>query len=389
MKKMRMMFGFGALLVAGSLAISISSASAKGNQDKTKTEITSSANPSMYGQWVILTATVTPASTGGSTPTGTVTFKHGNKILATATLNNLGQAAFSTNIFSTTGSSTHPISADYSGDSNFKSSSSSAFKQEITPATLTVSGIKAKNKSYDATTNATLDASSATLVGVVAGDTVTLDASDAKGAFANKNAGKNKTVSLSGITISGADASQYTLALPSAAADILPATLTVTADNQSRPSGTANPTFTANYSGFVNGETLATSDVTGNPSLVTVATTDSAAGSYPIVAGAGTLASVNYNFVFVNGTLKVMASGKSPVQIFSIVSLQPQSDGGMKLALSGSAVQTYVIEASTNLVHWTAISTNLADANGQFTVVDPDAKNYPNRFYRGVAPAQQ
>src|SRR5439155_2461988 len=50
------------------------------------------------------------------------------------------------------------------------------------------------------------------------------------------------------------------------------AILTVTADNQSRLYGDANSTFTASYSGFKNGETLATSGVTGAPSLTTSAT---------------------------------------------------------------------------------------------------------------------
>ena len=121
-KKSWMMFGFGALLVAGSLAISVSSAFAapanKGGQDKTKTDISSSANPSVYGQWVTLTATVSPSGNANGTPTGTVTFKHGNTIFETATLNNLGQATFSTNIFA------FPITADYAGDNNYKGSSS-------------------------------------------------------------------------------------------------------------------------------------------------------------------------------------------------------------------------------------------------------------------------
>jgi hypothetical protein len=62
------------------------------------------------------------------------------------------------------------------------------------------------------------------------------------------------------------------------------ALLGVTADNKSRSYGSANPAFTASYSGFVNGETLATSGVTGSPSLSTTATTNSSvAGSpYPI-----------------------------------------------------------------------------------------------------------
>jgi hypothetical protein len=58
------------------------------------------------------------------------------------------------------------------------------------------------------------------------------------------------------------------------------AVLTVTANNASRPYGVANPAFTASYSGFQNGETLATSGVTGSPSLTTVATPTSAVGNY-------------------------------------------------------------------------------------------------------------
>jgi hypothetical protein len=40
--------------------------------------------------------------------------------------------------------------------------------------------------------------------------------------------------------------------------------LTVTADNASRAFGAANPTFTASYSGFKNGQTFATSGVSGS-----------------------------------------------------------------------------------------------------------------------------
>jgi hypothetical protein len=380
----KLMRNVGISLLVGSLTIA--SASAK-NTEKTTTDLNSSANPSVYGKWVTLTATVTPSSTSGA-PTGTVTFRHGNTILGVATLNQSGQATFSTNLFSGTGSSSHPISADYSGDNNFKASSANGFKQNIVPATVTISGLSAKNKFYDTTTNATVDTSSAVLVGVVAGDAVTLDATGAKGAFVNKNAGKNKTVSVSGITLSGADAAHYVLALPDAAADILPAPLTVTADNQSRACGADNPTLTASYSGFVNGETLATSDIIGSPGLVTSATADSAAGSYPIVVTAGTLASANYDFVFVNGTLTVTGSAEAPVQNEFTASLQSQPDGGVKLTLSGNPSQTYVIEASTDLICWTAISTNSADVNGLAIFVDSGAKNFPARFYRGVSRVQ-
>src|SRR4029077_15961416 len=59
----------------------------------------------------------------------------------------------------------------------------------ITPATLTVTGVTANNKVYDATKTATLNTAGATLVGVIAGDTVTLNAAGATGTFASKDVG--------------------------------------------------------------------------------------------------------------------------------------------------------------------------------------------------------
>ena len=52
-------------------------------------------------------------------------------------------------------------------------------------------------------------------------------------------------------------------------------------------------------------ETFGTSGITGAPSLTTTATPTSAVGSYPITAAKGTLASTNYSFVFVDGTLTI------------------------------------------------------------------------------------
>ncbi|WP_332690449.1 YDG domain-containing protein, partial [Devosia sp.] len=82
----------------------------------------------------------------------------------------------------------------------------------VTPATLTVSGVTADNKVYDGSTAATLQAAGAGVSGVLAGDTVSFDASGLSGAFSDKNAGTGKTVALTGGGISGADAGNYTLA---------------------------------------------------------------------------------------------------------------------------------------------------------------------------------
>ena len=95
----------------------------------------------------------------------------------------------------------------------------------ITPASLTVSGLTANNKTYDATTAATLSGTP-TLGGILLSDVVT--ASGGTGTFANKNVGAAKPVTVSGITLGGADAGNYTVTPPvGLTANITPASLTV------------------------------------------------------------------------------------------------------------------------------------------------------------------
>jgi subtilisin family serine protease len=105
------------------------------------------------------------------------------------------------------------------------------------------------------------------------------------------------------ITAAGAVDPDYTIGYAAGTLSITPATLTVTADNESRVYGQANPTLTASYGGFVNGDTAAV--VSGAPSLSTSASTTSPTGTYAISAGPGSLAAQDYAFQVVNGTLTV------------------------------------------------------------------------------------
>src|SRR5207247_1605915 len=75
---------------------------------------------------------------------------------------------------------------------------------DITAKTLTVSGVTANNKAYDGNTTATLNLGSAALVGVVSGDSVTLNSASAVGNFASATVGTAKTVTVSGLSLSGA-----------------------------------------------------------------------------------------------------------------------------------------------------------------------------------------
>ncbi|WP_163347978.1 YDG domain-containing protein, partial [Enterobacter hormaechei] len=81
----------------------------------------------------------------------------------------------------------------------------------ITPASISaITGITAANKVYDTTTAATLSTTGAGFTGVVAGDNLTVATST--GNFSDKNVGTGKTVNITGLTLGGTDAGNYTLA---------------------------------------------------------------------------------------------------------------------------------------------------------------------------------
>ena len=117
-------------------------------QASSSTSVTSSLNPSVYGQSVTFTATVTDNTSGSTgTPTGTVTFYDNGTQLGTGpySLNGSGVATYSTSSLTV---GTHPITATYSGDTNFTTSTSSpALSQKVTQASSSTSGTSSLNPS--------------------------------------------------------------------------------------------------------------------------------------------------------------------------------------------------------------------------------------------------
>jgi autotransporter-associated beta strand protein len=88
-----------------------------------------------------------------------------------------------------------------------------------------------------------------------------------------------------------------------------------------------------------------------------------------------------------SGVLSVIATNP-PV----IGSFQMAGDGSFQVNGSGSASQSYTLEATTNLatvpINWTPVTNTVADTSGVFQLFDAAATNYPERFYRISAPAQ-
>ena len=103
------------------------------------------------------------------------------------------------------------------------------------------------------------------------------------------------------ITVSGGDDNNYDFSYVSGSLTINKINLTATADSPSRDYGSANPTFTIGYTGFVNGDNADSLDTA--PTASTVATVASGAGTYPITVTGGT--DNNYNFTLVGGTLTI------------------------------------------------------------------------------------
>src|SRR6202011_5042578 len=104
--------------------------------DATTTALSSSVNPSVAGQSVTFTATVTANAPGAGTPTGTVTFQDGGVNIA-GCVNQALVAGSATCGVTYAGVGSHTITALYSGDASFSASTSAPLTQTVNQAATT------------------------------------------------------------------------------------------------------------------------------------------------------------------------------------------------------------------------------------------------------------
>ncbi len=186
------------------------------------------------------------------------------------------------------------------------------------------------------------------------------------------------------INVGGYTNGNYTVGHIAGNLAINPASLTVTADNQSRLYGSANPALTASYSGFVLGQDE--SILGGSLTLSTPAVASSNVGSYAITASG--LSSTNYTISHVGGlldvtpaALTVTADNKSRLYGASnptftasysgFVLGQDESVLGGALDLSTPAV------ASSNVGNYGITASGLTSSNYDITHVDGDLEINP------------
>ncbi|HEX4611424.1 MAG TPA: MBG domain-containing protein, partial [Urbifossiella sp.] len=265
----------------------------------TTTAVDSSPGPSTYGQSVMFTATVTNADGTHVVPTGGVEFFDGAIDLgAGSILSGSDNTATSTfTIASLTAGSHSSITAVYTASGSFLDSTSPDFTQAVTPAPLTITADD-QSKVY----GAALPTLTTSYTGFVNGDTVasltTLPTLSTTATPASHVAGNPYA-----ITASGAVDPDYAISFVPGSLSVTPAPLSITANDQVKVYGTALPTLTASYTGFVNGDTPAS--LTTPATLITTATAASHVAGSPYAITASGAVDPDYAISYAPGSLSV------------------------------------------------------------------------------------
>ncbi len=124
------------------------------------------------------------------------------------------------------------------------------------------------------------------------------------------------------------DTNSHSAATGGVSLTVLPATLTVRAQDTNRVVGQGNPAFTLTYSGFVNGDGVGA--LAGPAVATTTATVGSPPGQYPIAVGGANGA--NYAITHFNGVLNVVSD-------IPVITVQPTNQLVKMGASVGFAVQ--------------------------------------------------
>jgi formylglycine-generating enzyme required for sulfatase activity len=172
-------------------------------------------------------AAFTNAITGAHSGSGAIAYSSGDETVAT--VNGSGTVSIHK-------AGTAVITAHKVADTVYAGASKS-YTLEVEQKAVTITGLGASSKFYDGTTAATVTGT-AQIVGLIGGDTVTVNYGSA--AFASADVGSGKTVAFSGFTLGGAHAGNYTLpAQPQAVtaniidAELKPPMIQINADNVS------------------------------------------------------------------------------------------------------------------------------------------------------------
>ncbi|WP_253907343.1 YDG domain-containing protein [Herbaspirillum rubrisubalbicans] len=265
--------------------------------------------------------------------------------------------------------------------SNYNALGTSGSSISVTAKSIVVSGLSVSDKVYDGSTAATLNPAGVSFAGIVGGDDVSLGGVGI-GTFANKNVGTNKAVTVSGYTLSGADAGNYLFSMPTGlSASITKANINVsgvTANNKTYD-GTAAATLSGTASVSAIGSDVVSVAGTGTGSFA-----DKNAGVKAVTVSGYTLTGAdagNYNLVAPTGLVATIS--KANLNLSGVTANNKTYDGTTAATLSGTASVT-ALGSDTVSVAGTGTG-SFADKNvgtgkgvtvGGYTLTGTDAGNY-------------
>ncbi|HUI05158.1 MAG TPA: MBG domain-containing protein, partial [Acidimicrobiales bacterium] len=262
----------------------------------TTTTVSTSPPSITYGQTVTITAALSRSDGGG-----TISFSSGSSIsgcsaVPIALVGGTYQAQCST----TFPAGTYPITATYTGDTLYATSTSSPVSFTVNPAPLVVTA-----SSASMTYGGTAPTVTPSYTGFVNGD----DPSDLSTPPAcTTTATSSSPVGAYDSSCSGAVDPNYTISYQTGTTTVGPAPLSITAASPSMTYGGSVPTVDASYAGFVNGDDA--SSLTTAPTCSTTATSSSPVGSYD--SSCSGAVDANYTISYTDGTVAV---GVAPLVI--------------------------------------------------------------------------
>ncbi|MTW13920.1 filamentous hemagglutinin N-terminal domain-containing protein [Pseudoduganella eburnea] len=240
------------------------------------------------------------------------------------------------------------ISSTYGGADagNYAITSQASASATIARKALTLTGLAASDKTYDGNTSAAL--SGGTLNGLVGAET--LNVSGLTGAFADKNVGTGKAVSVSGVALSDGTglAANYSISNPTGlAASISPRATTVSGMTASDKTYDGNTTAQLNvanavFSNLVDGDSLNVSAAgafananAGSGKTVNISSTYGGAdlGNYAITGQASATASI----------------ARKALTLTGLVAADKTYDGNTSAALSGGSLNGLVGAETLNV----------------------------------------
>ncbi|QDG71056.1 YDG domain-containing protein [Janthinobacterium tructae] len=253
--------------------------------------------------------------------------------------------------------------------SNYTVSNPTGLQANITPKELTIGGIVAGNKVYDGTLAASLTGGA--LQGLVGDETLVL--SGTTGVFGDKNAGSNKTVTVSGASLADGtgQASNYTVSNPiGLTASITAKALTVTgqlAGNKVYDGNTVARLSGGVLNGLVGGETL----VIGGQSA---AFADKNAGTAKTVTVTGTAlvdtaSGLASNYTVSNPSGLTASITPKALTVADQLAVNKVYDGNAQASLSGGALSGLVAGESLGIAGQTAVFSDKNAANGKAVTV--------------------